>query len=934
MSKFWAEESDTSTAASDSDGDINITAQKASAIARANLMSSSESDEGRVVKSKKDSRYDGLRALCYGIKNLMKIDDWASIDKNFQDIKKSVVKAKGIIAEAGGLPIFLVRTLVSIEDEINKLRGDKEKIKKMNKPNAKAFNALRQNIVKYNKEWESSVEKFRTDPVPSTASEASSEESAAEESASDSSSSSSSESDADKKSTKAAAAVKELGSDDDFLSSDFGSDSSSDDSDLSEVEDARPGEARYGASFFLKKAVATKSKKVKKADSESDEDEKAAARALDGAGEGDSEDEAEIKLTEVNKRAILTFPKDTEYTHDLIKEKIIELLSGRGRKGTDKSSMVDLMEQLLVVSDEKDLGPAMHIKVVLALIAGRFDSTKPSQQCMEVQTWKNSIKDLTDILGLVDGNKSLQVCRNLPEDEEVYEVTESNPVMKVAGDLMSFIERLEEELTRSLQIIDPHTQEYVNRLQDELTMMEVIKKTQKILEAEGHEETICRVYIRLIDHMYFKGDKVLSKTFAALRLRSDNPELVLPEETNPAEIMLDYCKYLYKHDHSARLRTRAMLCHIYHLAIMDDWFQARDLMLMSHLQETVTAADIPTQILFNRTMVQLGLCAFRQGRIYEAHSCLHELYTTGRHKELLAQGLVNQRYNEKDVEAEKVGRRRQIPFHMHINLELFECVYMICAMLLEVPNMANMDSRRRVISKPFRRLLEFSKKQAFTGPPENTREHVVAAAKCLQKGDWNGCWDLLEEIKIWSLLPQKDTILAILKAKTQEEGLRTYLFAYSGVYASISLPDLASMYELTEAQVHAIVSKMMINEDIQASWDQPTATIVMHRAEPTKLQHLATQLAEKDSYLVECNERLLDIRSGGYGYKDTNRGGGSDRGGFGTRGRGRGRGGYRGRGRGRGRGGSSNTDGGDRSGNRDNSNKAGNDRGQRSNRQY
>lgn len=48
--------------------------------------------------------------------------------------------------------------------------------------------------------------------------------------------------------------------------------------------------------------------------------------------------------------------------------------------------------------------------------------------------------------------------------------------------------------------------------------------------------------------------------------------------------------------------------------------------------------------------------------------------------------------------------------------------------------MSKHDYKRRVISKPFKRLLEFSNRQAFTGPPENTREHVIAAAKALMAG--------------------------------------------------------------------------------------------------------------------------------------------------------------------------------------------------------
>ena len=600
------------------------------------------------------------------------------------------------------------------------------------------------------------------------------------------------------------------------------------------------------------------------------------------------------------------------YTAESILKHLRSFVELRGRKNTDRLEQIRIMEKLL----DKAQTDYQRVRVLLTMISTRFDLTSGTGSQMTQEQWKLAQQEIGQLLSVLEENPDIVVIEGAEEHEDDDKQPTITPgeVFKVPGSVVSFVERLDDELTRVLQHVDPHTAEYVERLQDEGALyMNIVRgmlyaerlKADSRLEAS--QENINRVVMRRLEHVYFKPAAVVIK--AEDDTWKDIPEKLESKITPRAQsndittLVQTLAVYLFQNAKGV-IQSRGMLCQIYHLALHDQYHKARDMMLMSHLQETISNFDVNTQILYNRTLTQVGLCAFRAGLVYECQTALQDICGSQRQKELLAQGLQMQRYSQITPEQERLERQRQLPFHMHINLELLECVYLTCSMLLEIPTLAQSgsspDLRKRVISKSYRRMLEYHERQIFTGPPENTRDHVMQASKALAAGEWKKAADFITSIKIWDLLPKSAEIKEMLEAQIQEEGLRTYLFTYAPFYDTLAVDTLAGMFDLPASKVTALVSKMIHHEELAAALDQINSAIIFRKGvELSRLQSLALTLSDKAQNLIESNERVLEQRTQGTANAFERQGG--QRGGRGGRGGGRGRGGgFRGRGGGAG----------------------------------
>ncbi|QRG36771.1 hypothetical protein FDK38_001128 [Candidozyma auris] len=541
-----------------------------------------------------------------------------------------------------------------------------------------------------------------------------------------------------------------------------------------------------------------------------------------------------------------------------------QISESRGKKNIDKVEQVTILEKLLqdALSSDKLFE---IISVYQMLLSVRFDASS-NQSYMPIEAWKQNEKDFLDFLHLLEKHSN-EYCVSesgvATDDIDIEPPANEKGVKVILGSVAAIVERLDDEFTKSLQNTDPHSTEYVDRLKDEPGLYSLIIRAQVYVEATTSiSDHLARIALRRLDHIYYKPDQLIEQnekvawesTWEGAGVENS---LLYTKGKSPSEVMTSLTDFLSKQE-SKIYNKQAILCKTYYFAVNNKYAEARELFLNSQIYSTIASADSATQVLYNRALVQLGLGAFKAGKIEESHQILNEIINTQRLKELLGQGY-NSKYPSQVTTAEK---QKLSPFHMHINLELVECVFMTSSMLIEIPALAASatsikDNKRKASIKSFKSKLEFHERQYFTGPPESIKDHLIYASRFLQKGNWDKAYQLLSSIKIWRLFADNESLLSMLKQQLQVEGLRTYIFTYKAIFTKLSLEKLSRQFALEQSTIQSIIEKMLAQGEISGSLDEAKAFVNFTTDEPqrSKLQELASIMNEKLGVLLDKNEK-------------------------------------------------------------------------------
>jgi translation initiation factor 3 subunit C len=614
----------------------------------------------------------------------------------------------------------------------------------------------------------------------------------------------------------ASKAAKAQESDDDEGGSGSDDDSFWSDEDESDDEDATPGAAKSSR----------KDKWMQSSDDEDDRVSKKTKTKRDRSEKG----KGEKKVTK--KKAGADGAETTvQWTPERVAAGAADLLAKRGTRGNEPRKQATRWRALVKHAVKLEMPKTVRVSLLLQLLLTMLDSAPSLVLPMPIGLFANVAETVTETLDLLD-----EMAQKTPIASTIVTGT------WIEGGVAGVVARLDGEWTKALRKADPSKAVYVERLRQEPLLMGLLSRTQALLARLSAKGVSAALSLRLLDHLYYRRASPSLETAGAWL----TPEQHMAKVQELVSVVAA--------DGEASSQVRALLCLVYTEALHGDFAAAKERLAVSKVADAVGGLDVPTQALFNRCLAMLGISAFRAGLFNETYSSLVDLLSSNKVRELLAQGVsIGRQASLAERALAERERERQLPFHMHLNLDMVEAVFLVSAMLVEIPA----SSRHHTSSRAWRRLLDLAEKQAFAGPPEATRECVLAAARHLASGDWTTAEENVLRIDALDLVPPpSEKWKEALRTELQRAALIAYVRAYSLVYRSMALDSLATRFSLPTSEVYTTLSKLIMNGDLAASWADNVLLFLAER--PSKLHSVAMTVADRIAALVDVNEREFD----------------------------------------------------------------------------
>lgn len=210
-----------------------------------------------------------------------------------------------------------------------------------------------------------------------------------------------------------------------------------------------------------------------------------------------------------------------------------------------------ILEKLLSISTTT----YQRIRILLALVSSQFDYNPSAVTHMPSENWKSARSRLDELIILLTAEPQYVVKEETADydDQEERAPLDDGSKLEVRGSISSLLDRLDDEFTKSLQNIDPHTSEYIERLKDEKEIYSTIVRAQSYFERINLVEATGKAVMRRLEHLYCK----VRSHLLTLRLIATNslpPLLFSPMLSfKPWKRLFPICRPKSSPHHSPRL---------------------------------------------------------------------------------------------------------------------------------------------------------------------------------------------------------------------------------------------------------------------------------------------------------------------------------------------------------------------------------------------
>ena len=202
----------------------------------------------------------------------------------------------------------------------------------------------------------------------------------------------------------------------------------------------------------------------------------------------------------------------------MVDKKLKDIIASRGKKGTDRHENAENLAYLATVST----CASQEIESLIMLISAQFDISGSMSAHMPIPIWKRCVNNLLRIDKLLSENKQITLTEDVePQPKPPPEDIVAGAPVQLWGSLCAFTERLDDEYFKSMQSIDPHSKEYLFRMQDESLFIVLCAAVVRYYEnRDDATEIHCKLSLRLLEHLYYKPEPVYEalRKFATAKL--------------------------------------------------------------------------------------------------------------------------------------------------------------------------------------------------------------------------------------------------------------------------------------------------------------------------------------------------------------------------------------------------------------------------------